>query len=124
MENKGFERGFSLLEILVALAIFAVVSVAAYQQINATATTATRVEEKYIALWVAENSLEKYFSERQWSAAEEELVYEMAGREWFVKIKIEDAEEENLRWLEATVRLEKDDRDPGLITLSRMMGKY
>lgn len=114
-----------MLEILVALTIFAVVSVAAYQQINATATTSARVEEKYIALWVAENALEKYYSEHQWpTTGEDNLVYEMAGREWFVNIKIDDAEEENLRWLEATIRVEKDDRHPGLITLSRMIGKH
>jgi len=123
MSTNTHSRGFSLLEILVALAIFSVVSVSTYHQINAITTTAIRIEEKYYALWVGKNILEQYFIERQWPSAGEDIVeYEMAGREWYVKTSITDGNNPDIKILETSVYKDKNDKS-SVVTLYRMIGK-
>lgn len=116
-------RGFSLLEILVALAIFSVMSVAAYHQVSAISTTAIRIEEKYYALWVGENILEQYFIDREWPSTGEDVVeYEMAGRKWYVKTIIKSSDNADIKILETSIYKDNSDESPTL-TLYRMIGK-
>jgi len=123
MKKNRDISGFSLLEILVALAIFSVVSVSTYHQINAISSSASRIEEKYYALWVGKNILEKYFIKREWpSLGEDFLEYEMAGSEWHVKTSITSDENVDIRILETSVYKNKLDKNP-IITLYRMIGK-
>lgn len=123
MRIKKYAIGFSLLEILVALAIFSVVSVATYHQINAISSTAIRIEEKYYAIWVGKNVLEQYFIKKTWpSLGEDILEYEMAGREWHVTTLISDGDNQDLRILETSVYKDKSDKNP-VISLYRLIGK-
>ncbi len=124
MIDKKSQRGFSLLEILVALAIFALVSIAAYQQVSAVTSASTRMEEKYYALWGAENGLEQYFVGRKWPVTGEDVVeYEMAGREWRVSTVISETDNQDLRKLETSV-FAQDNEENAVITLVRFIGKY
>jgi len=123
MSTNTHSSGFSLLEILVALAIFSVVSVATYHQVNSITTTAIRIEEKYYALWVGKNIIEQYFIEREWPSEGEDIVeYEMAGREWYVKTSITDGNNPDIRILETSVYKDKEDNN-SIVTLYRMIGK-
>lgn len=124
MRTNIHTSGFSLLEILVALAIFSVVSVATYHQINAISTTAIRIEEKYYALWVGKNIVEQYFIKREWPSTGEDVVeYEMAGRNWHVKTLISSNDDNaDIRMLEISVYKDQADKN-AVITLYRMIGK-
>jgi general secretion pathway protein I len=50
-------RGFTLVEVLVALAILAVALAAGYRSVAQTADSATALKARTLALWVAENRL-------------------------------------------------------------------
>jgi|SRR5690606_28950619 len=124
MKNNNILNGFSLLEILVALAIFSVVSVTMHYQISSIISTSTRIEEKYYALWVGKNILENYFIKREWPALGEDITeYEMAGQEWYVKTLISSSNDNaDIRILEASVYKNKFDESP-IIVLYRIIGK-
>jgi general secretion pathway protein I len=123
MKNSQKNSGFSLLEILVALAIFSVVSVASYHQINAISNTAVRLEEKYYAIWVGKNILEQYLINRNDIYLGEDIIeYKMAGREWHVKTLVKNYDVSDIFLLETSVYKNKNDKDP-TITLTRVIGK-
>lgn len=54
------ERGFTLVEVLVALAIFAVALTAALRACSVATDTALDFRERLLAGWVAENRLAEY----------------------------------------------------------------
>jgi general secretion pathway protein I len=56
----AFERGFTLVEILVALAIFGVALTAALRACAMATDTALDFRERLLAGWVAENRLAEY----------------------------------------------------------------
>ena len=57
--------GFTLLEVLVALMIFATVSVMLYSQISSSAKTLERLEEKNIAIIIAKNRFSELMMQRK-----------------------------------------------------------
>lgn len=125
MINKSIRQlGFSLLEILVALAIFAVVSVAAYRQLAGIASASSRIDEKNLAFIVAENALEEYFFDRSWpSIGSEEKEYTLGGRDWRVITEVQETDNKDIRRLQAAVYLDSGDKNASLVTIYRMMGK-
>jgi general secretion pathway protein I len=54
---KSHARGFTLLEVLVALAVVAIGLLAAFSQLDQTAGTAARLRDKTFAHWVAQDRL-------------------------------------------------------------------
>ena len=50
-------QGFTLLEVLVALAIFALVAASVLSATARSLQTASRLEEKTLAMWIADNRL-------------------------------------------------------------------
>ena len=84
--NQAAERGFTLLEVLVALAIAAVglaaVSRALYQNIE----VADRLEQKMVATWVASNHLSELQINREYLlSGSTRDTRKMAQREWRVE---------------------------------------
>ena len=58
-------RGFTLLELLIALAILAIVSIAVFNQGGDTARQLGGLEQKTLARWVAENELARFRLQRR-----------------------------------------------------------
>lgn len=84
--GRDFQAGFTLLEVLVALAIAAIglaaVSRALYQNIE----VADRLDQKMIATWVAGNHLaELQISRAYLSGGETSDSEKMAGRDWRIE---------------------------------------
>jgi len=118
------DSGFTLLEVLIALAIFAMVSVICYKQIDTSFRTSERIEQKYLALWVAENKLEEFFVERQWPMlGETKSNVEMLSLRWAVKTDVSESEIKNLRKIDVSVFIEDDHSESPVLTLTRYIGK-
>lgn len=116
--------GFTLLEVLVALAIFALISITCYRQIDANYRTSERIEKKYLALWVAENKLEEIFIDRKWPLmGETKSDVQIASSRWIVKMNVSETTIKDLRKVEVSVYSDDDQSGGSILTLTRLIGK-
>lgn len=67
--NKTGSKGFTLLEILVALAVVAIGTAAVLQTAGATAKSLQVAEDRILATWVASNRIAEIRLARSWPAA-------------------------------------------------------
>ena len=85
MKHAG-NRGFTLLEVLVALAIAAVGLAAVSKSLYQNIEVADRLEQKMVATWVASNHLSELQINRDYlSGGSTSASSEMAKREWRIE---------------------------------------
>ena len=111
--RSGHSRGFTLLEVLVALAIFAITAAAMISGIAGSLSAQSYLERKTIAHWVALNQLNFTNMRAVWPAVGiSDGREEMAGHEWHWTRKVEGTADPKLRRVEIEVRVEREDEDP------------
>lgn len=91
-------RGFTLLEVLVALAIFAVVAASVLTASGRSLRNAARLEDKTLAMWVADNRLtEMQLSRTPPAEGRDQGEVQMAGRRWEWQSQVEATSDPALR---------------------------
>jgi general secretion pathway protein I len=106
------QRGFTLLEVMVALAVVAIALAALVKGGSQSAVTAAHLRDKSFAHWVAMNRVAELSLQPQWPATgESRSDEEMAKRRWYALAKISATDDADVRRLEVEVRgsEEKDD---------------
>ncbi|MGH8504246.1 MAG: type II secretion system minor pseudopilin GspI [Gammaproteobacteria bacterium] len=118
-------RGFTLLEVLVALAIIAFALAALVRVTGSGAANASYLRDKTFAHWVAENRLaELRTRDNFWpSTGNDDGEAEMAGREWFWTTRVINTPEPEMRRIEVEVRLEDDDDISPVTVLTGFVAK-
>ncbi len=116
-------NGFTLLEVLVALAIVAVALSAIIKTTADLSANASYLRDKTFAHWVALNQMTELQLQKStpavgFSSGSEE----MARTEWYWQTKVEETANKSIHRVEITVRLHKDDDLPGLVTLTGFIG--
>jgi general secretion pathway protein I len=102
MLNKP--RGFTLLEVLVATAIFAVAAMALLNAQSTQIKTDQHLEEKTLAHWVALNQLADMRLQKTFpDMGESEVTVTMAGRDWLVTLKAQGTPSSNVRMVIVSV---------------------
>ena len=105
--NPGFTHGFTLLEVLAALAVISVALVALFSALSQGTRLTSRVEERMIGNWVASNSMTELKVGNNWPELGEQTIdVQMAGRSWYVLQDIKATEDENIRRIDITVSLD------------------
>ncbi len=76
-------RGFTLIEVLVALAVLAIALAAIMRVVAQSADTAIALRDRTLAMWVAQDRLREHVLQRDWPSPDTRSgVSQFAGREW------------------------------------------
>jgi len=91
-------RGFTLLEIVVALAIAALGIAAVAKATGSAATVAADTRQRMLAVWVAGNRLSELKITRAWPApGNHDVIRTLGGRTWYLNQVVGDTGEEAIR---------------------------
>jgi len=117
------QTGLTLLELLVALAIFSTSAIAILDTITATARVVDDLEHKTLAHWVAGNKLAELKIKSTWpniGVTRDEI--EMADRNWFLVTRVEATARTDMRRITVEVRRDKK-HESSLVSRLAFAGK-
>lgn len=118
-------RGFTLIEILVALAVVAVALAAGSQATSALTRAAARQSDQWLAQLCAENELIRLRLLRQLpDTGESTSECPQAGRTFKVRLSVQPTPNPNFRRVDAIVEGAVDGNEVRLLSLSTVMGRY
>jgi len=97
-------RGFTLIEMLAAVAVLAIAMAAILSGMARHANNAAYLREKTVALGVAHNRLTEIELERSWpDVGKSDGDVEMAGAEWTWKVEVQKTPDDQLRRVDIEV---------------------
>jgi general secretion pathway protein I len=104
LPRKRSLRGFTLIEVMVALAIFVALAIALNSVMGANVQGTTRMEEKTLAAWVASNKLVELQVYQRWPGnGRQDDESEFAGRRWFVQVEVSNGPFDDTRRVDIAV---------------------
>ncbi|MBY6187853.1 type II secretion system minor pseudopilin GspI [Marinobacter hydrocarbonoclasticus] len=107
-------RGFTLLEVLVAMTVFATAAIAVINSANIQLSSIPILRERTLAGYVANNRLVDAQLESAFpDVGSKNGRIEMADRQWYWRQQVVKASDENLRLIRVSVSL--DDRFDGIL---------
>ncbi|MBZ9782289.1 type II secretion system minor pseudopilin GspI [Pseudomonas sp. REP124] len=109
--------GFTLLEIMVALTVFATLATAVLSASQYVLRQASTVEERLIAAWVADNQLNELRLQNGLDFGQSQRVVHMDRRDWIVRQQVGSSSDPRLIAIELQVSLAGRDQ-----TLHRATG--
>lgn len=116
-------RGFTLLEVIVALAVLAIALAAVIKGVAANVDNMSYLRDRTLAHWVGMNKIVESQVRGDWPApAKTEGKTSMAEREWYWKITMEKTPDPEVRRMAVEVRDRPDD-DQALVRLTGFLGK-
>ncbi len=105
-------RGFTLVEVLVALFVVTLGMTAVFMQLGQYSTNANFVREKTLASWIASNRLTEMSIQPNWpDIGDAQDTVEFANREWRLSITTSATDVENLRRVDVSVSYEETPDD-------------
>jgi len=123
--RKSHAKGFTLLEVMVALAVIALALAAATSAVSGNIRNASGLQQRTYAHWVAMNKLTEMQLANQWPATKTTKGSSlMAKQEWYWSATITKTPDgfDLIRKVDITVRLNEDD-ESSLITLTGFVGR-
>ena len=108
--NKNKLLGFTLIEVMLALAVFSIAGVALLSTASNNARNIGYLDTKMFAGWVASNQLVNANLEKKWPPKNNlKGEVELAGRSWFWLQKVVKTTDKDMRAITIEVRLNQDD---------------
>lgn len=102
--------GFTLIEVMLALAVFSIAGIALLSAASNNARNIGYLETKMFADWVASNQLVTVNLEEKWPPKNNlKGEVELAGRAWFWQQKVVKTNDKDMRAVIMEVRAKKDD---------------
>ena len=123
MAKNKFSAGFTLIEVMLSMAIFSIAGIAILATANNNFSNTMLLEEKMLASWVASNQLVEANLEAKWPPKNNEKgSVELANREWFWLQKVVKTTDDNLQAIYIEVRNNEKDEKP-IMALMTYVGK-
>ena len=118
--NRRNAAGFTLLEVLVALAVIALSMGAIIKATGDYTNNQSYLRDRTVAMWVARNVLVQYRVDKEWPrVGEQKGTQEMGNREWRWLAVTSQTDEAELRRLDVEVfPIDSEDDDLPLSVLS------
>ena len=124
-QRPSAPHGFTLIEVLVALAVVAITLAAGLQATGALTRAATRQSDQWLAQLCAENELTRLRLQRQLpGVGDSSTTCEQAGQSLQVQLSVAPTPNPNFRRIDAVVEGPVDGVNVRLLTLSTVMGRY
>ncbi|MHC8303830.1 type II secretion system minor pseudopilin GspI [Pseudomonas sp. PB3P13] len=98
-------RGFTLLEIMVALAIFSTLAAAALSASQYVVKQTGRVEERLVAAWLADNQLNELRLQSGVAVGQSQDIVAMNRRDWLLQQRVSTASDQRLLQVDIDVGL-------------------
>ncbi len=116
-------QGFTLIEVLVAVAIVALGLAGILTTINGMVNASAYLRDKTLANWVAQNHITELRLQPDWpDIGKSTDDMEMGGQRWRVETEVESTPVENLRRLNVSVAYDEVPDEP-LVTVAAFMGQ-
>ncbi len=117
------ERGFTLVEVVIALAIVAIGMLAVFKTIGDTTHNVTELRDRSFAAWIADNRItEMRISGEMPSVEQTAGEVEFAGRHWHWVTKVSQTQVQGLRRIDVSVRRDEDPESASLVNLAGFVG--
>jgi general secretion pathway protein I len=116
-------RGFTLIEVVVALAILGIGMLAVFKTIGDTVNNVDVLRDRSFAEWIADNRITEIRISGEMPSVEEtagELEY--AGRRWHWVTKVSQTQVQGLRRIDVSVRRDEDPENSSIVTLAGFVG--
>ncbi len=122
--NRPYKnKGFTLLEVLVALAVFAVAAIALMQVSESQLQLSARLEDKTFAHWVALNMVTEMQANQDWpDLGEQTGKVSMAGRDWKIIVKTLATPMSHVRRIDVAVGVAPQDFTQTMETITVLSG--
>lgn len=123
-------NGFTLVEVLIALMVFAVLGFSVTSRVGDVVNQTYGLERRTVAHWVAQNHLNRMRLARRNTTeplptGEDRERIRMSGREWLVETEIEETTFPLLRRVEVRVLVVEDGDEVGPVdTLTAFLGRF
>ncbi|WP_289680356.1 type II secretion system minor pseudopilin GspI [Candidatus Venteria ishoeyi] len=116
-------KGFTLLEVLVALAILSITLAAVIKSTGTQAETLSYLRAKTLAQWVAVNHMTELRLQRAWlGSGEHEGETEMGYQRWYWSMTVSTTSDPAMRKLEMRVYADEDKQN-SVVQLIGFLGK-
>ncbi|UTW44238.1 type II secretion system minor pseudopilin GspI [bacterium SCSIO 12696] len=107
--SRGTQRGFTLLELMIALVVFSVTALIVLENNSSSVRQQAHLEDKVFATWVAENTLAELRLKPFWpSIGTQDSRAQLAGREWHIRTDTMSTVEPKLRKVTTQVRTDRN----------------
>jgi general secretion pathway protein I len=120
---RSTSRGFTLVEILIALAVLAIALAAVMRNISQSIDTTAALRDRAVALWIAENRLATHELKHDWPATDTtDGDTTMGGRQWRWREQVIATPDADMKRIEIEIR-GADGKDPALARLVGFLRK-
>lgn len=113
LKRRNRAQGFTLLEVLIALAVLAIALTAVTRAASQNASISAHLRDKTFAHWVALNKATEVHASGLWpDKGRSNGSVELADRKWFWNMVIENTPDATVKKMEIEVRLIEEDENP------------